>query len=142
MFKNGRLKRYWIGLGVAFLIILTLYFTGALVLILFLIAGAVVSGLLPFLLGALAGFFVKKFPVLTGSVAAIAFLLLPIIAVSTHLWVPRNRRILDSFSIGWDLQSILELILSLVWCGAWGAIGGEISGKLRRKWLSRGNHNA
>lgn len=130
-----------IGLGVVFLTVLTLCLGRSLTLILLIIVGAVVSGSLPFLLGVLAGFFAKKFPVLAGSIAAIAFLLLTIIAVSANLWVPHSERILHSFSIGWDLQSILGLILSLVWYGAWGAIGGEIAGKLRRKWSSKGTLN-
>jgi len=112
--RINKLKRYWIGVGFAFLIIIILYLIEGLALIPLIIVMIVLYGLFPCLLGVLAGFFAKKVGVLAGALAAMVFLLLWVTA-SPPLWISYGRYILNRLNVGLDPQNVLRFILSIAW---------------------------
>jgi hypothetical protein len=130
--KSNKLRQYLTGAGFTVLFIVILYLTEALGLIPLIIVLIVLYGLFPFLLGALTGFFMKKFSALAGALAAMAFLLVWMTASPT-LWISRGEYILNRLNIRHDSQDILRLILFSIWYGVCGWIGGEIGAKLRRR---------
>jgi len=132
---NSRLIPFWIVAAGTSLILIVLL-RGLIALIPLVILVAVICGLLPLLLGALAGFLVKKCNVLAGGLTAIAFLLIWL-AASPPLQISYGDYVLNRLNFWHDYENLLSFIVCIVIYGAYGSIGGELGGKLRSKLTSR-----
>jgi hypothetical protein len=131
--------RFGIVAGFTFLILIILLrdtLVGFLTIIPFVLVVAVIYGFFPCLLGTIAGFSIRKFSVLAGILAPVAFLLLWL-AASPPLYISYGSLTLNRVNVWHDYTNVLAFIVSIVMYAACGAIGGEIGAKLRSKLTGR-----
>jgi len=95
------------------------------------IAAALISGLIPLVIGLLAGVSIGRREEWVGLIAGMAFLIIWLL-LSLFLLIPYRYRI--NWIIPLDnLELFLSLCVSLLWCGIWGSIGGDVGGWIRKK---------
>ncbi|NIP27769.1 MAG: hypothetical protein GWN81_23445 [Phycisphaerae bacterium] len=133
--RNNRLMGFWIIAGLTFLLLIILLrgtLVGFLTIIPFVLVIAVIFGFFPCLLGAIAGFSIRKHSDSVGALAAAVFLLLWL-AASPPLYIAYGSLTINRVNLWHDYTNILAFVISIVMYAAYGAIGGEIGGKLRSK---------
>lgn len=129
--RNNSKMRFWIVVGFTFLILIILL-RDTFDIITALIVVAVILGFFPCLLGAIAGFSIRKHSGSAGALAAAAFLLMWL-AASPPLYISYGSLTINRVNLWHDYTNILAFIISIVMYAAYGAIGGELGGKLRSK---------